>query len=84
MKTIAYDPPIVTFDDDGIRPNGKSAECLYCNQKIGQKHTYDCVTFTKKFVCDIFSMWRLKFRIFGISKTFNFTIMIVVGVLIMP
>lgn len=39
--------PLVTKDDDGIRPAGKPDECFYCGAKVGEHHHYDCVTVTK-------------------------------------
>ena len=40
--------PLVLEDDDGIRPNGKSDECFYCKQKVGQPHERDCVCVRRK------------------------------------
>jgi hypothetical protein len=38
--------PEVLPNDNGIRPAGKSNECFYCKQKVGQLHKQDCVTVT--------------------------------------
>lgn len=40
--------PLVLVNDDGIRPAGRPDECLYCHQKVGQPHLYDCVILSKK------------------------------------
>ena len=40
--------PLVLLDDDGIRPAGKPDECLYCKQKVGEEHKYDCVILQRK------------------------------------
>lgn len=40
--------PFVLPNDDGIRPAGPRDACLYCGQKIGQRHGSDCVCITKK------------------------------------
>lgn len=39
--------PIVTPDDDGIRPAGRPDECFYCNRRVGQPHRQCCVTVLK-------------------------------------
>lgn len=38
--------PVVLVNDDGIRPAGLPDECFYCHQKVGQPHTFECVTVT--------------------------------------
>lgn len=40
--------PIVTLDDDGIRPAGPQDACLYCQQKVGQPHGAKCITIKKR------------------------------------
>ena len=40
--------PLVLSDDDGIRPAGKQDECLYCKQKVGEEHKYNCVILQRK------------------------------------
>jgi len=40
--------PIVTLDDDGIRPAGPADECFYCRAKLGQPHDETCVTVHQK------------------------------------
>lgn len=35
--------PFVLPKDDGIRPAGPQDQCLYCRQKIGQRHGSECV-----------------------------------------
>lgn len=52
MNGIELKHPIVTKDDDGIRPAGKPDECFYCSEKVGQKHKLDCVTITRKVVVE--------------------------------
>ena len=44
--------PVVTKDDDGIRPAGKPDECFYCGAKIGQNHKLDCVTIARNVVVE--------------------------------
>ena len=44
---MSVEPHIVTPDDDGIRPAGKPDECFYCHQKVGEKHTPECVMVTE-------------------------------------
>lgn len=44
----ANDWPLVTVNDDGIRPAGEPDECFYCNQKVGQPHDRDCVIIKKR------------------------------------
>lgn len=39
--------PLVDPNDGGIRSAGNPDECFYCNQKIGQPHSPDCVVVTK-------------------------------------
>lgn len=36
--------PIVTPDDDGIRPAGAPDACFYCGSKVGERHGPNCVT----------------------------------------
>lgn len=33
--------------ENGPRPAGKPDECFYCNKKLGQEHTSDCVCRTR-------------------------------------
>lgn len=40
--------PVVTLDDDGIRPAGKPDQCFYCGSNVGQAHRRDCVTVEKR------------------------------------
>lgn len=40
-------PPLVAADDDGIRPAGPPDACLYCRQKVGQRHQLTCVIWTR-------------------------------------
>lgn len=40
--------PVVTSNDDGIRPAGKPDECFYCKMKIGVPHGQECVIVTKR------------------------------------
>jgi hypothetical protein len=40
--------PLVALNDDGIRPAGRSDECFYCRQRVGQPHQRDCVIVRKK------------------------------------
>lgn len=40
--------PIVTADDDGIRPAGPPDECFYCQKKVGSYHNRKCVTVKKR------------------------------------
>lgn len=40
--------PLVTPDDDGIRPAGHPDACIYCKSKVGHTHGLDCVTITKR------------------------------------
>lgn len=39
--------PLVLPNDDGIRPAGKSDQCLYCKQMVGQPHGVQCVCVKK-------------------------------------
>lgn len=39
--------PVVIKNDDGIRPAGNPDECFYCQRKIGEEHSRECVTITK-------------------------------------
>lgn len=39
--------PIITENDPGIRPAGKSDECFYCRRKVGEEHGPECVIVTK-------------------------------------
>jgi hypothetical protein len=39
--------PIVTEDDDGIRPNGRPDACFYCDQQVGKPHSEQCVIVNK-------------------------------------
>jgi hypothetical protein len=39
--------PLAHAQDDGLRPGGDPDKCFYCNQKIGDPHTQDCVIVTK-------------------------------------
>lgn len=41
------DWPLVTEDDDGIRPAGKPDECFYCRSKVGEPHGQDCACIHK-------------------------------------
>lgn len=40
--------PLVDPNDDGIRPAGRSDECLYCRARVGQPHGQECVIVTKR------------------------------------
>jgi len=40
--------PVVTPDDDGIRPAGEPDACFYCQAKVGDPHGQDCVCVVKK------------------------------------
>lgn len=40
--------PLVDPNDDGIRPAGKSNQCFYCHQYVGQPHKRDCVIVKKR------------------------------------
>lgn len=40
--------PLVHEKDDGIRPAGKTDECIFCRQKVGSEHLADCVCVTKR------------------------------------
>lgn len=46
MTKIQIALPLVTADDDGIRPAGSPDACLYCGRKVGERHLFDCVIFT--------------------------------------
>lgn len=46
VKTLVM--PLVLSDDDGIRPAGEPDECLYCKQKVGFPHLFECVILNKK------------------------------------
>lgn len=35
-------------DADDARPAGKPDECFYCNRKIGEEHTFECVIPSKR------------------------------------
>lgn len=61
MKITKDNLPLVTQDDDGIRPAGKPDECFYCHQKIGQPHKWECVTITRSVEIDI--TFRLPFDV---------------------
>lgn len=39
--------PLVTADDDGIRPAGETGRCFYCDSRIGSEHGRECVCVTK-------------------------------------
>lgn len=45
---IMADWPLVSANDDGIRPAGPPDECFYCQQKIGSPHGAECVIVTKR------------------------------------
>lgn len=30
-------------DEEDARPAGKPGECFYCNRKVGEEHTWECV-----------------------------------------
>lgn len=40
--------PIVTLDDDGIRPGGPADACFYCRARVGEPHGRECVSVDKK------------------------------------
>lgn len=48
MKITKDTMPFVTPDDDGIRPAGKPDECFYCQQKVGERHLWECVSVERK------------------------------------
>lgn len=47
IKTRQSEIPIVSINDDGLRPAGEPDQCFYCKSKIGEKHAYECVTITR-------------------------------------
>ncbi len=40
--------PLVLPNDNGIRPAGKSNQCFYCDQEVGNAHISDCVILQRK------------------------------------
>lgn len=40
-------PHVVTEDDEGIRPAGARNACLYCQAKVGERHSSECVMVRK-------------------------------------
>jgi hypothetical protein len=40
--------PLVDARDDGIRPGGRPDQCLYCRQRVGQYHGWQCVIVKKR------------------------------------
>lgn len=43
----------VLESDPGIRPAGKSNECLYCKQKVGQTHKESCIIMVRTVVYEV-------------------------------
>jgi hypothetical protein len=40
--------PNVLPNDSGVRPGGKSDECMYCKQKVGTPHLPSCIVVSKR------------------------------------
>lgn len=40
--------PLVSKNDDGIRPAGPPDTCFYCHRKVGEHHQFNCVTVSKR------------------------------------
>ena len=45
--------PLVTPDDDGIRPAGQPDACFYCKSKVGAPHGPDCVMVVKESIYSV-------------------------------
>lgn len=45
--------PIVTNDDEGLRPDWSPDQCIYCKARVGERHDFKCVTVERPVVVEI-------------------------------